>query len=173
MDRPCRVKRKRQPQPLGVMKDKMAKVIDIYNFRLIEDTLSTSGQPTEAQLRAAASEGYEVIINLALHDDPRYSLSDETGLIEGLGMVYVHIPVQFDAPTEGDLLAFFQAMEMYKGKKIHIHCAANMRVTAFLGLYLMVKQGQAESIAFESMRSVWEPNDVWSSFISSMVTKYA
>jgi hypothetical protein len=40
---------------------------------------------TEAQLRAAASEGYEVIINLALHDDPRYSLSDETGLIEGSG----------------------------------------------------------------------------------------
>jgi len=173
MDRLCRIKRKRPPQPLGVMKDKMAKVTDIYNFRFIEDALSTSGQPTEAQLRAAASEGYEVIINLALHDDRRYSLSDETGLIEGLGMVYVHIPVQFDAPTEDDLLAFFQAMEMYNGKKIHIHCAANMRVTVFLGLYLMVKQGQAESNAFESMRSVWEPNDVWSSFISSMVTKYA
>jgi len=85
---------------LGVVKDKMAKVTDIYNFRLIEDGLSTSGQPTEAQLRAVASEGYEVIINFALHDDPRYSLSDETGLIEGLGIVCVHIPVQFGAPAD-------------------------------------------------------------------------
>jgi protein tyrosine phosphatase (PTP) superfamily phosphohydrolase (DUF442 family) len=156
----------------GIMKDKIAGIADIYNFRPIADALSTSGQPTEDQLRAAASEGYEVIINLALHDDPRYSLTDETGLIAGLGMVYVHIPVQFNAPTEDDLSAFFRAMEMYKGKKIHIHCAANMRVTAFLGLYLMIKQGQSERSAFETMRSVWKPDDVWSLFISKMITRY-
>ena len=53
-------------------------------------------------------------------------------------------------------------MEMYEGRKIHIPCAANMRVTAFLGLYLMVTQGQTESNAFESMRSIWEPNDITS-----------
>jgi hypothetical protein len=64
-------------------------------------------------------------------------------------------------------------MEKYKGKKIHIHCAANMRVTAFLGLYRTVKQGQIEVDAFDTMRSVWEPNDVWSAFISSMLDKYA
>jgi protein tyrosine phosphatase (PTP) superfamily phosphohydrolase (DUF442 family) len=155
------------------MKDKMDKVTEIYNFRAIEDALSTSGQPTEAQLQAAAAEGYEVIINLALHDDPKYSLPDETSLVEGLGMKYVHIPVQFDAPREDDLLAFFQVMEIYKDKKIHIHCAANMRVTAFLGLYRTIKQGQAKVEAFKTMKSVWEPNDVWSSFISGMVAKYA
>ena len=160
-------------EALGVMKDKMVKVTDIYNFHPIEDALSTSGQPTEAQLRAVAMEGYEVIINLALHDDPRYSLPDERGLVEGLGLVYVHIPVQFDDPTEDNLLAFFRAMERYKNKKVHIHCAANMRVTAFLGLYRMLKQEKPEDEAFEPMRSVWEPNDVWSSFISNIVTKYA
>jgi protein tyrosine phosphatase (PTP) superfamily phosphohydrolase (DUF442 family) len=155
------------------MKDKMDKLTEIYNFRAIEDALSTSGQPTEAQLQAAAAEGYEVIINLALHDDPRYSLPDETNLVEGLGMKYIHIPVQFDAPREDDLLTFFQVMEIYKDKKIHIHCAANMRVTTFLGLYWTIKQGQTEVEAFKTMRSVWEPNDVWSSFIASMVAKYA
>ena len=151
----------------------MTQLSDIVNFRLIGPGLSTSGQPTEAQLRAAASEGYAVIINLALHDDPRYALADETGLVEGLNMVYVHIPVQFDAPTEDDLLAFFEAMEIHKGKKIHIHCAANMRVTAFLGLYLMVRRGLTEGDAFAPMSSVWEPNAVWASFISDMTAKYA
>jgi len=155
------------------MKDKMAKVTDIYNFRAIDDTLSTSGQPTEAQLRTAAAEGCQVIINLGLHNDPRYSLKDETGLVKDLGMVYIHIPVQFDAPREDDLLAFFQAMEMHKENKIHIHCAANMRVTAFLGLYHTIKQMKAEIEAFEPMRSVWEPNEVWSSFISAMIAKHA
>jgi protein tyrosine phosphatase (PTP) superfamily phosphohydrolase (DUF442 family) len=150
----------------------MVNVIDIYNFLSIDDTLSTSGQPSETQIRTLAGEGFNVIINLGLHDDPRYSLKDEKGLVEGLGMVYVHIPVQFDSPREDDLLAFFQAMETHKDKKILIHCAANMRVTAFLGLYRAIKQRKAEIEAFKPMRSVWEPNEVWSLFISNMIAKH-
>ena len=40
----------------------------------------------------------------------RYSLADEAGTVRSLGMDYVHIPVQFKAPTEADLLAFFAAI---------------------------------------------------------------
>ena len=150
----------------------MIKATDIYKFRPIEDTLSTSGQPTEAQLRASATEGYDVIINLALHDHPRYSLPDEMGLVKALGMEYVYIPVQFDDPQEEDLLAFIEAMETHKNKKILVHCAANMRVTAFLGLYRVIKQGKEKNEAFEPMRTVWEPDEVWSSFISRMLAKH-
>jgi protein tyrosine phosphatase (PTP) superfamily phosphohydrolase (DUF442 family) len=152
--------------------ENMVKVSDIYNYRLIEDALSTSGQPTEAQLRAPAAEGYHVIINLALHDHPRYSLPDEMGLVKTLGMKYVHIPVHFDDPQEEDLLAFIEAMETHKNKKILVHCAANMRVTAFLGLYRVIKQGKTKNEAFEPMRTVWEPDDAWSSFISRMLAKH-
>lgn len=151
----------------------MVKVTDIYNFRPINNTLSTSGQPTEAQLRAAATEGYEVIINLALHDHPRYSLHDETGLVEGLGMVYVHIPVQFEDPQEAELLTFFQAMEIHKRKKMLVHCAANMRVTAFLGLYQRLRQEKTESEAFAPMKSVWQPDEIWAAFISHMLAKHS
>ncbi len=87
-------------------------------------------------------------------------------------MTYIHIPVQFDAPTENDLESFFNAMESVKNKKVHIHCAANMRVTAFLGLYYSIKQKKSKEEAFDPMNSVWEPDEVWSSFISSMLAKY-
>ena len=151
----------------------MALVSEIYNFRSIDDMLSTSGQPTESQLRSVAAEGYEVIINLALHDDPRYSLQDEMTLVEGLGLEYIHIPVQFDRPQEDDLLSFYQALEKYTHKKKLVHCAANMRVTAFLGLYRLLRLGMEESKAFEPMRSVWEPNEAWASFIARMMAKNA
>jgi protein tyrosine phosphatase (PTP) superfamily phosphohydrolase (DUF442 family) len=150
----------------------VVRVSDIYNFRTINDALSTSGQPTEAQLQAAAAEGFDVIINLALHDHPRYSLPDETGLVEGLGRVYVHIPVRFDDPQEADLLKFFQAMEKYRNKKILVHCAANMRVTAFLGLYQLIRQANTEMDAFAPMKSVWEPDEIWAAFISRMIAKH-
>ena len=147
------------------------RVSDIYNYRVVDARLSTSGQPTEDQLAALAREGFEVVINLALHDDPRYSLRDETGLVQSLGMRYVHIPVQFAAPTEADLDAFFAAMEQHRGQKILVHCAANKRVTAFLGLYRVIRQGWREKDAFALMQSVWEPDAVWSSFIAAMLER--
>ncbi len=64
-----------------------------------------------------------------------YSLPDERGRSTGLGMTYVHIPVLFESPTEANLLAFCDAMDAHRGEKVLVHCAANMRVTAFLGLY--------------------------------------
>jgi protein tyrosine phosphatase (PTP) superfamily phosphohydrolase (DUF442 family) len=93
----------------------------IYNYRQVDERLATSGQPDEAELAAIAAAGYEVVINLALHDDPRYSLTDETGSVRSLGMRYVHIPVVFTAPARADLDAFFAAMAMHRGRKLWVH----------------------------------------------------
>jgi uncharacterized protein (TIGR01244 family) len=149
----------------------MTTLADIRNFREIDSTLLTAGQPSEAQLADAARQGVRVIINLALHDDPRYSLADEAGCVRDLGMAYVHIPVQFKAPTEQDLVAFFAAMDAHKGEKALVHCAANYRVTAFVGLYRAIREGRAPEDAFAPMRSVWEPDEVWKAFIAEMLAR--
>ena len=109
--------------------------------------------------------------NLALHDDPRYSLADEAGCVRGLGMDYVHIPVQFSAPTEENLRAFVAAMDAHRGKTILVHCAANYRVTAFAGLYRVLREGWTMEKAFEPMRTVWEPDPVWTQFIANMLQR--
>ena len=146
---------------------------EIFNCREVSPTLATSGQPKEDQLRAIAAAGYEVVVNLALHDDPRYSLPDEAATVRTSGVEYVHIPVQFAKPTREDLDAFFAAMEQHRGKKLWVHCAANMRVTAFLGLYWAVREGWEESRAFELMNSLWKPNEVWASFIAENLERRA
>lgn len=148
-----------------------AQVNDIYNYLRIDDKLATSGQPSVDELAAVARDGVEVVINLALHDDPRYSLPDEAGTVRSLGMTYVHIPVQFDAPREEDLHAFFAAMEKHQGRKLLVHCAANKRVTAFLGLYRVIRQNWDIERAFAPMSEVWEPNEAWAPFISAMLAK--
>lgn len=144
----------------------------IYNFRPVDEKLATSGQPSDDQLAAAAKDGFEVVINLALHDDPRYSLADEAGTVKSLSMEYVHIPVRFDAPAESDLLKFCTAMKQHEGKKILVHCAANMRVSAFMGLYRVIELGWPRAEAFALMDSLWEPNAVWAVFISNMLEKH-
>jgi protein tyrosine phosphatase (PTP) superfamily phosphohydrolase (DUF442 family) len=146
-------------------------VHDVYNFRQAAPDLATSGQPTEEQLGAIAAAGYNVVVNLALHDDPRYSLRDEAASVRAFGLDYVHIPVQFGAPKEEDLLAFFDAMDRNSGRRVWIHCAANMRVTAFVGLYRVLRLGWTEGDAFSLMRTVWKTDHIWSAFITSQLAK--
>ena len=151
---------------------KRTSISDIHNYRAVEAGLLTAGQPTEAQLAALAGEGVQVVINLALHDDPRYSLPDEAGLARSLGMEYIHIPVRFDAPAEADLQKFFDAVNKHQHQKVLVHCAANKRVTAFLGLYFSIVQGRSDDDAFGLMKSVWQPDAVWSSFIAAMLGRH-
>jgi len=147
-----------------------ASLSEIYNFRAADGRLLTSGQPTEAQLAVVAGSGVQVVINLAPHNLSS-SLADEPGAVAALGMEYVHIPVPFAAPAETDLHAFFAAMDASRERKVLVHCAANKRVTAFLGLYRVLKQGWTPAQAFALMHTVWEPDAVWAPFIAAMLER--
>ena len=144
---------------------------DISNLLPIDEHLTTAGQPTQDQLATVAQAGFEVVINLALHDDPSYSLPDEAGLVRSLGLQYIHIPVQFGAPSDDDLQRFCDAMDAARGHKVFVHCVANKRVTAFLGLYRVLRLQWSQASAFDAMRSIWEPDAVWSAFIARSIAR--
>ncbi len=145
----------------------------IYNFREIRAGLVTGGQPSEAQLRSLAAAGYRWVINLAMHDDPRYSLPDEPGLVRELGMQYRHVPVIWEQPRREDLEAFFAALDEAGHAPTLVHCAANMRVSAFVGLYLVLREGREPDEAFSTMRSIWQPEGVWAEFIDEALGRSA
>ena len=142
---------------------------EIKNFQKLSDSISSAGQPLEEQLRFVKEAGFEVVINLGLHNNPEYYLKDEAGSIRALGMEYIHIPVIFESPTRQNLVDFFKAMEGSKGKKIFVHCAMNMRASAFIGLYNAIRLKQPHDQAFEIMHKIWEPNEVWQAFIDGIL----
>jgi RimJ/RimL family protein N-acetyltransferase/protein tyrosine phosphatase (PTP) superfamily phosphohydrolase (DUF442 family) len=143
----------------------------IPNFRRANDRLVTGGQPTEGQLRRIASEGFRAIINLGLDHDPRYSLPNEATLARSLGLEYVHIPVRFESPTREDLQLFFAAMDRLSSTRVFAHCAMNYRVSAFLGLYRVLRLRWSPPAAFALMRGIWEPNPTWAAFIEDQLQR--
>ena len=149
--------------PLG---NGMDKLNTIYNFLSLSAKLATSGQPLEEELEYISKAGFEVVINLAL-SDADYSLADEGGSVTKLGMEYIHIPVIWQSPTSDDLDKFFDVMEKYKNKKLFVHCAANMRVSSFVALYRVIKEGWDYSDAVNDVYKIWNPNEIWSDFIRS------
>jgi protein tyrosine phosphatase (PTP) superfamily phosphohydrolase (DUF442 family) len=138
-----------------------------YNFRRIDERLTTSGLVSASVLRELHRDGYDAVINL-LPDTFEHAVRDEARIVREQGIDYVYIPVDFDAPTHADLEAFTQAMDARSGRKVHVHCAANFRVTAFYGLYAMRKGLCTEADAMALIEGIWNPADhpVWSAFIA-------
>jgi protein tyrosine phosphatase (PTP) superfamily phosphohydrolase (DUF442 family) len=140
---------------------------DSYNFRRIHDDLTTSGLVSVEQLHGLRSEGYDALINL-LPDSYEHAVADEAGIVRGEGLDYVYIPVDFDAPSHADLEAFATAMDARVGKKIHVHCAANYRVSAFYSLYARAKGLCTDEEARALVEEIWTPAEfpAWAAFIA-------
>jgi uncharacterized protein (TIGR01244 family) len=143
----------------------------IFNYRKLSERIATSGQPSEAELAAIAQAGYQVVVNLGLLDQD-YSLADERGVVEFLGLEYVHIPVLWERPTRADLEAFFRTMEEHQGKSVWVHCAANMRVSVFVALYRALILGWPLERALPDVYALWVPNETWQRFIDTMAVEH-
>ena len=92
-----------KPQPTS--SEAMADPETIYNWRRLDDRITTSGQPTERQLADIGALGVRHIINLGLHTHEK-ALPDEAASVGRLGMTYIHIPVDFQNPTDEDFAKF-------------------------------------------------------------------
>ena len=148
------------------------KLAGIPGFIALSDALASAGQPSEHQLAEVAAAGFSIVINLGL-DDPSYALADEAGSVRGLGMEYVHIPVQFSSPGIADLARFSAAMATAKGKKVFVHCRHNKRVPVFIALDRVVRQGWDREAAFAEMRKAWAPDETWQAFIARVLSQNA
>jgi protein tyrosine phosphatase (PTP) superfamily phosphohydrolase (DUF442 family) len=82
-----------------------------------------------------------------------------------LGLRYIHIPVDFANPTEADFSRFCKAMDDVGEAPLHIHCAANYRVSAFVYRYRLTVLGWTDEDALGDLIAIWSPDDVWQGFI--------
>jgi uncharacterized protein (TIGR01244 family) len=136
----------------------------VINWYRLDSRVTTSGQPTEADLCAIADLGVRHVINLALHSHEK-ALPDEAASVARLGMTYTHIPVDFQNPTDQDFARFCEACEATEGESVHVHCILNYRVSAFFYRYRLDVLGMDEVRARADLEKVWQPDGVWAAFV--------
>ena len=142
------------------------RIENICNFLQLSNRIATAGQPTIEQYPAIAIAGYQVVINLALKDSPK-ALADEGSIASNLGLEYIDIPVEWDAPTLEKLQEFVSVMDVHIEQKIFVHCAANKRVSVFMYLYRQIHQGVDETTARRDLAKIWVPNQIWQNLIDA------
>ncbi len=139
---------------------------DIRNFLQLNENLLSSGMPTPEQMKSIADAGVKVVINLAPFD-PKSDLANEGALVESLGMKYINIPVDWEAPTRQNFDDFIKAMDENKNDKMLVHCRANYRATGFITLYRVTQLGWKREEAFKDLQRIWNLDEypIWKKFI--------
>ena len=137
------------------------------NFLRLTPILASGGSPTLAELQELRDAGCEVVINLALPTSQGALPAEDEHVLQ-MGMEYIPIPVIWANPTRQNLLDFFAAMDACRERSIFVHCQKNMRVSAFIYLYRVLRLGANPQQAYEDMTQIWEPEGVWADFIQSM-----
>lgn len=142
----------------------------ILNWRRVNARLTTSGQPNRDQLADIQKLGITHIVNLGLgHGEG--ALEDEAEIVASLGMEYIHIPVDFENPTDQNFEDFKTALETHTGAQMHVHCIYNARVSAFFYRYAQLQNDVSEAAAFDLMDSIWRPGEDWAEFIANPSAK--
>lgn len=130
----------------------------IRNYTHVSEQLASAGQIGYEQIPLLADEGYEVVVNLAIADEERNGR--EGFLVAESGLTYVHIPVDWQRPTLADVEMFFDVMQANEGRKVFVHCFANMRASAFVYMYRTLVRGVSEEEARGVMSQVWDPAEL-------------
>ena len=104
----------------------------------------------EQQLADIQALGVSHMIDLGLHTHEK-ALPDEAASVGQLGMTYIHIPVNFQDPTDEDFAKFCSAMEQLKEVPV-------LPNSAFFYRYRRDVLGMNEAKARAEMEKVWHPN---------------
>jgi protein tyrosine phosphatase (PTP) superfamily phosphohydrolase (DUF442 family) len=141
--------------------------MDAENTYQVFDWLWTSGQLSERDIASLPTFGIEAVVNIALPTSSN-ALPGEAELVTRLGLTYVQIPVEWERPKAEQFAQFVGVLNAFSGRKIWVHCAKNMRVSAFIYLYRKHVLGEHDEQASFPMRAVWIPNEIWQAFITQV-----
>jgi len=148
----------------------LADLGDITNFRQYSEQFASSGQPGERQLEELGAAGFNRVVYIAYSDNDN-ALPNEDRIVKKLGMEYVHIPVEWNAPTKSDFYLFAGAMQRAPDARTLLHCQVNYRASAFAFLYRVLYLGVPVAAAKADLNSVWTPNETWTALIFDILAE--
>ena len=131
--------------------DPVKEKTDMQGTRL-NDAITVTGQLTEEQLKQAVQEGFRSVLNLCAPEEESV-LPGEKEKAEGVGLVYVNIPVR-KAAISDDLTTRVLSEIDRLPKPVLLHCASGMRASAMGFMHGATRQGLSAEKAMEQAHAL-------------------
>jgi len=133
---------------------------DPPNLVVISERLTTSGQPPLAWLDKLKGNGYDAVIYLAPATVPD-AVRDEPLTVSRQGLIFVNIPIRWEAPTAEDVRTFSAVLTALGQRKVHVHCQLNYRASSMVFLHRTLVGGEDPGQAYDAVSRVWSPTGAW------------
>lgn len=137
---------------------------------VIDEKLCTSAQPLADDLARLGETGLQHVINLALPTSDN-AVANEAALLAAQRINYVQIPVIWENPTPEQFTLFSQVLWAMREGNVLVHCACNMRASAFVFLYRVLHEAVSLHEAALTMHLIWRPEGVWREFITQQLAE--
>lgn len=141
--------------------------MNIMNYYEFDEMLSSGGQPTPEQIDILSKNGTEVIVNLSPETTPNY-LANESNLVDGLGMKYIHFPVDCSNLESVHYEVFQGIMNGLKDKKVFVHCGGNIKSSNLIHAWSVLAAGKDEAKSLETLLKIQQPESKWFSYFKSL-----
>ncbi|MFN0122642.1 MAG: fused DSP-PTPase phosphatase/NAD kinase-like protein [Blastocatellia bacterium] len=126
----------------------LREVKSIFTFTRVSDKVWTGGQPTLEQMDTLKTEGVKLVINLRPASEHNGEV--EEARMKELGIRYINIPVVYLKPTDEDADRFLKVTDAeLKNDRVLIHCTAAVRVSAFMMIRRVLRDGWEYDKALE------------------------
>lgn len=144
---------------------------NIREYLKISENIHTAGQPSREQLQQFSQHGIRNVVNLALPTSDA-AVADEAAILTGQGIGYFHLPVIWENPTAQDFAVFCGLLRTVADLPVFVHCALNMRVSAFMFLYRVIELNIPLPRARIALEKIWEPYEQWRSLINNLLNRH-
>ncbi|HYU80721.1 MAG TPA: sulfur transferase domain-containing protein [Vicinamibacterales bacterium] len=102
----------------------------ITNFTKVDAVVACGGATETTALAGLKADGFKTVINLRQATEPGANIEQNMAEAKSLGLNYVHIPVNGQAPDPKAVDTFLETIANKANQPAYIHCAAASRVGA-------------------------------------------
>ena len=122
----------------------------IKNFVTVNPNLYRGAQPTIQGFQALAKMGVKTVVDLR---DKRHQYKHEKGVVEGLGMKFLSVPMTMHAPTDDQIAKVLAQLESSAGAPVFVHCLGGRdRTGTVIACYRIAHDGWDSQKALEEAR---------------------
>ena len=141
--------------------------ISIPNYFVYHDLLAAGGQPSREQLSTLKGDGFDAVVNISPVSS-RNAVLDESGIVESLKMDYAHFPVDCSNLKPFHYRTFKGILDGFEGKKVFVHCGANIKSSNLIHMYHVLEKGIDESVSLTTLYEIQIPEEKWFKYFRTL-----
>ena len=126
----------------------------ITNYTKVDAVVACGGATETSALEGLKADGFKAVINLRQASEPGANIPENTERAKALGLNYIHIPFNTQAPEQKTVEDFLAAVANKANQPVYVHCGSANRVGAVWLVKRVLQDGWTVEKATEEAKLI-------------------